>query len=179
MNRLERVGETLRAALNGLAVIAPEWLTAVAEPEWFKRYGSRVENFNLPKTEELATIIGLDGRKLLQAIENSIDCERLRALTEILILQRVWDEQFVDDDDGQPRFRELKEMPPPAALVSSPYDPEAVMPMPRDSLRTLRPRRPRPPTIIWSRWCIGRFAGAIYSPRCTWWTRDTPTPRCW
>lgn len=28
MNRLERVGETLRAALNGLAVIAPEWLTA-------------------------------------------------------------------------------------------------------------------------------------------------------
>lgn len=129
MNRLERVGETLRAALNGLAVMAPEWLTAVAEPEWFKRYGSRVENFNLPKTEaarvQLATIIGLDGKKLLQAIENSIDRECLRALTEILILQRVWDEQFVDGDDGQPRLRELKEMPPPATLVSSPYDHEA------------------------------------------------------
>ena len=33
MSRLERVGEILRAALNSLAVIAPEWLTTVAEPE--------------------------------------------------------------------------------------------------------------------------------------------------
>jgi transposase len=39
MNRLERVGETLRAALNILAVEAPEWLTSIADPEWFKRYG--------------------------------------------------------------------------------------------------------------------------------------------
>ena len=36
MSRLERVGEILRAALNSLAVIAPEWLTTVAEPEWFQ-----------------------------------------------------------------------------------------------------------------------------------------------
>jgi len=129
MNRLERVGETLRAALNGLAVIAPEWLMAVAEPEWFKRYGSRVENFNLPKTDvaraQLAAVIGLDARKLLQAIETSIDRERLRALTEILILQRVWDEQFVEDDDGHPRSRDVKEMSPVAALISSPCDSEA------------------------------------------------------
>ena len=26
LNRLERVGETLRFALNGLAAVAPEWL---------------------------------------------------------------------------------------------------------------------------------------------------------
>ncbi len=32
MNRLERVGETLRATLNSLAVAAPEWLRAVADP---------------------------------------------------------------------------------------------------------------------------------------------------
>lgn len=30
LNRLERVGETLRAALNALAVVAPEWLQARA-----------------------------------------------------------------------------------------------------------------------------------------------------
>jgi transposase len=129
MNRLERVGETLRAALNGLAVIAPEWLTAVAEPEWFKRYGSRVENFNLPKTDaaraQLAAVIGLDGKKLLQAIEISIEPERLGTLAEVLVLQRVWGEQFVEDDNGQPRLREVKEMPPPATLITSPYDPEA------------------------------------------------------
>src|ERR1035437_4592940 len=75
MNRLERVGETLRAALNILAVEAPEWLTRIADPEWFKRYGRRIENFNLPKTEtartQLAAEIGADGKKLLQAIEGS------------------------------------------------------------------------------------------------------------
>jgi len=30
LNRLERVGETLRAALNSLAVVAPEWRRALA-----------------------------------------------------------------------------------------------------------------------------------------------------
>lgn len=32
LNRLERVGETLRATLNVLAVVAPEWVRRVAEP---------------------------------------------------------------------------------------------------------------------------------------------------
>ena len=34
LNRLERVGETLRAALNQLAVITPDWLQGLAPPEW-------------------------------------------------------------------------------------------------------------------------------------------------
>jgi len=44
LNRLERVGETLRATLNVLASVAPEWLKELAPAEWFDRYGSRVEN---------------------------------------------------------------------------------------------------------------------------------------
>src|SRR5215467_12234167 len=32
LNRLERVGETMRAALNELAVMAPDWLQALAPP---------------------------------------------------------------------------------------------------------------------------------------------------
>jgi transposase len=129
MNRLERVGETLRAALNALAVAAPEWLTAIADPEWFKRYGSRIENFNLPKTEaarrQLATVVGSDGKRLLHAIEVSEAHAQLPKLPSVILLQRVWDEQFVEDDDGQPRFRDMEQMPPPAELVTSPYDPEA------------------------------------------------------
>jgi transposase len=35
LNRLETVGETLRAALNVLAVAAPEWLLAQVTSEWF------------------------------------------------------------------------------------------------------------------------------------------------
>jgi len=51
LNRLERVGETLRAALNSLAVVAPDWLGNVVPAVWYERYGSRVENYDLPKTE--------------------------------------------------------------------------------------------------------------------------------
>ena len=31
LNRLEDVGETLRAALNALAVVAPDWLSSIIE----------------------------------------------------------------------------------------------------------------------------------------------------
>src|SRR3954453_15033503 len=37
LNRLERVGETMRAALNELAVMAPGWLQALAPAEWYSR----------------------------------------------------------------------------------------------------------------------------------------------
>jgi transposase len=69
LNRLERVGETLRHALNSLAVVAPDWLRAWVPPEWFDRYGSRMDTYRLPKTAaaraELAASIGADGRQLL------------------------------------------------------------------------------------------------------------------
>ena len=58
LNRLERVGETMRAALNELAVMAPDWLQALAPAEWYRRYGSRVENYHLPKTEAARERIG-------------------------------------------------------------------------------------------------------------------------
>src|SRR5215204_5867392 len=38
MHRLELVGETLRAALNDLAVQAPDWVRAVAPADWYDRY---------------------------------------------------------------------------------------------------------------------------------------------
>ena len=129
MNRLERVGETLRAALNALALEAPDWLRAVAEADWFTRYGSRVENFTLPKTEagrkQLAAVIGLDGRKLLHAVGQADARFEMAALPAVQLLERVWAEQFIDDGGGRPCLREVDRMKSPAELVSSPYDPEA------------------------------------------------------
>jgi transposase len=49
LKRLELVGETLRATLNRLATVAPEWTRGVARPEWFERYSRRVEDSRLPK----------------------------------------------------------------------------------------------------------------------------------
>lgn len=41
LNRMEFVGETMRAALEALAAAAPAWLAGVIAPDWAERYGSR------------------------------------------------------------------------------------------------------------------------------------------
>src|SRR3954469_5458600 len=41
LNRLELLGETLRAALNELATVAPDWLREVAPRDWYERYAHR------------------------------------------------------------------------------------------------------------------------------------------
>src|SRR5919107_160374 len=38
LNRLELLGETLRAALNELAAVAPDWLRSAAPWAWYERY---------------------------------------------------------------------------------------------------------------------------------------------
>jgi transposase len=43
LNRLERVGETLRHALNSLAVVAPDWLQAHVPPAWLALCHAAVE----------------------------------------------------------------------------------------------------------------------------------------
>ncbi|MBV9035350.1 MAG: IS1182 family transposase [Acidobacteriaceae bacterium] len=128
LNRLERVGETLRAALNALAVVAPEWLQTFAPAEWYERYGARVENYDLPKTEQgrltWAAVIGTDGRRLLHAIDRARDQSWLREVPAVKLLRRVWAEQYVEHE-GQVRWRAAKDMPSPADLIASPYDAEA------------------------------------------------------
>lgn len=65
LNRLELLGETLHAALNAIATVDPDWLRAVAPPEWHERYDRRVEDTHLPrsatKREAYAIPIGTDG----------------------------------------------------------------------------------------------------------------------
>ncbi len=128
LNRLERVGETLRAALNALATVAPDWLTGVAPAAWYERYGRRVENYRLPKTDAaraaLAAEIGADGRQLLGAVDAAADHPELARLPEVVTLRTLWAQQYVEDSGGW-RWRAVDDMPPPGAMLSSPYDPEA------------------------------------------------------
>lgn len=136
LNRLERVGETLRAALNSLAEVAPEWLQVQAPEEWYERYSHRVENYQFPKTEsarqELAAIIGADGQQLLQALDAAVEQPWLSAVPAVQTLRQVWAEQYVEEE-GQLRWRTLTEMPAPAGMISSPYDPEARYSTKRDT----------------------------------------------
>lgn len=72
MRRLEMVGETLRAALNAVAAVEPEWLKTIVSEDWFDRYNHRVEDARLPpgkqECQELAETYGRDGYRLLEAI---------------------------------------------------------------------------------------------------------------
>jgi transposase len=128
LNRLELVGETLRHALNRLAVVAPDWLRAQAPAEWFERYGRRLENYRLPQTaaarETLAATIGADGRQLLQAVEAATDQPWLRDIPAVQTLRQVWAEPYTDPP-GPLRWRAAQERRPAAVLIVSPSDVEA------------------------------------------------------
>lgn len=95
LNRLECVGETLRAALNILATVAPDWLQEWVPQEWFKRYGRAVDEYRLPKgiaaRTEYAETIGADGMQLLTAIyEDETAPPWLRQLPIVETFRQTW-----------------------------------------------------------------------------------------
>jgi transposase len=128
LNRLERGGKTLRAALHSLAGVAPAWVQALAPAEWYDRYSHRVENSQLPKTDAartaLAAVIGADGQTLLHALDAAVDQSWLQEVPAVKTLRQVWAEQY-REVDGRLSWREVNDMPAPAPLIPSPDDPEA------------------------------------------------------
>jgi transposase len=94
LHLLELVAETLRAALDDLAAVAPDWLRGVARPDWFERYGRRVEDYRLPKRraerEALALTVGADGFALLEALDAPDASAVARAVPMVATLRDVW-----------------------------------------------------------------------------------------
>ena len=129
LNRLETLGETMGAALNSLAIAAPDWLATRLKKDWFDRYGRRVENYRLPKLdserEALGNQMGEDGFSLLERIYALNAPEWLRYLPAVEILRQVWVQQFYAPIDGKVKWRSPKDMPPSTIAIHSPYDVEA------------------------------------------------------
>jgi transposase len=115
LNRMEFVGETLRAALEALAVAAPGWLAEVVAPQWIERYGPRVDSYRFPKGEDArtrwATTVGQDGFALLEAIHAGDAPRWLRAIPAVQTLRVAWIQQYHRDDKGV-RWREGNDLPP-------------------------------------------------------------------
>jgi transposase len=128
MNRLERVGETLRAALNVLATEYAEWLLMQVTADWFDRYGPRFEQYRLPKKkaeqEKLATEIGADGYQLLTAIYDPATPDWLRTVPEVETLRQVWVQQYYLQDE-RVFWRTEENSPSSSQTIQSPYDVEA------------------------------------------------------
>ena len=128
LNRLELIGETLRHALNCLAVVLPDWLTAQVTPDWFELYGTRFEQYRLPQElaeqQALAERIGQDGQHLLATLDDPVTPGYLREIPAIQTLRRVWGQEFLIADD-KVGLRTTDDRARSAALVASPYDDEA------------------------------------------------------
>jgi transposase len=129
LNRLELVGETLRATLNALAVAAPEWTRHHTLAEWVDRYGPQVSDYHLPTKEKEreahATVVGMDGLSLMTAIWQEPELSWLRDIPAVRTLWQVWLQNYTWTAEGQLRWRTAQETPPSAQAICTPYDPEA------------------------------------------------------
>jgi transposase len=128
LNRLEMVVETMRAALNQMATVAPDWLAQVSIPEWFERYSRRAEQSRLPTgtkaREAFAARVGEDGFGLLKLLAEHQPA--LLKLERVETLRRVWQQHYTRDEAGdEVRWRHGKETFRAAVSIESPYDTQA------------------------------------------------------
>lgn len=139
LNQLELVHETLRHALNELAVQAPAWLKRRVGPDWFDFYSQRTGNYLLPKKESerqaWAERVGRDGIFLLEQVYLEGHHPELVEIPAVETLRQVWIQNFYEDN-GQVRQRQQKEQPPSARRIASPHDLEARLSSKRETTWT-------------------------------------------
>jgi transposase len=121
----ERVGEALRAALNTLAALVPEWLLAIAPEHWFERYVDRIDLQRMTKNpNERAALrdqMGADAWRLLQALDTPLLPDEVKQHPTIETLALMWQQHF-EWCEGQVCWRKDGPAVKGEALIASPYD---------------------------------------------------------
>src|SRR5919198_282785 len=139
LNRLELVAETLRATLNALATVAPDWLQGLAPLAWYERYGRRIEETRLPREQAqrdaYAQTVGEDGFHLLDALDAPGAPKGLREFPVMATRRQVWQRHYertggeaMAEGGGakrRVRFKANRELPPAAGGIESPYEADA------------------------------------------------------
>jgi len=127
LSSLESVGEALRATLNELAEVAPDWLLSVVDLDWFDRYVHRVELARLPKGEAarraLKEQLGQDGWRLLQAVQRVGTPGEVAQLESVKHLTTIWGQHY-EVCEGRAQWRDGPAVSNGERLVS-PYDVDA------------------------------------------------------
>lgn len=147
LNRLELVGESVRACLEAVTSAAPHWVDEVLQVgEWSRRYAQRIDTWRLPsaktKKEELALHYGQDGFTLLGALYAPASPPWLRELPAVQVLRTVLLQNYtratvrggrevvkrrgsdIDTEGG---------LPPGHRRLASPYDTDARRSAKRDT----------------------------------------------
>ncbi|MBM0239945.1 IS1182 family transposase [Micromonospora sp. ATA32] len=136
LNRLELAGESVRAALEALAVTAPDWLADTLDvTDWTARYGVRVDSWRLPgsqtKRDALAAAYGADGFTLLRAVYAPHTPAWLAQLPAVDVLRQVLLQNYVIVVDRRGREvitrreADVHGLPPGRCRITSPYDTDA------------------------------------------------------
>lgn len=128
LSNLECVGETLRAVLDDLAKISPDWLLKQVSSDWLDRYSHRVENYRLPKAESqrtaLAQQMGADGIHLMAALARADAPAEARDLESVHVFRQVW-QQYYEVSEGKAKWRAGPKTEEGEGVIRSPYDLEA------------------------------------------------------
>jgi transposase len=132
LNRVEHAGESLRAALEEIAGIWPEWIVPLLDEGWHLRYSRKVETGRLigrgrSKTtlEKLAAQIGADGAALLARIDADRSAGWMNELAQVRHLRAFWAMHYRLGPGGTAALVPTGELPPSAARPQSPYDTQA------------------------------------------------------
>jgi transposase len=128
LNRAEWVVETLRHALNVLAVVAPDWLREQVQPDWLERYRHRADEYRFPSgaeaRQQFLQQVGLDGWKRLSEIEADPEQHWMLQMPAIDTVQRVWEQHYVPLAQGGSWIADAERVES-AVLIHSPYDLDA------------------------------------------------------
>jgi transposase len=94
LSSAEAVGEALRACLNDLAVVVPDWLSSIVPDAWFDRYVDRVDlqRVGTSKTQKdrWRQQIGEDSDWLLQALSST----KLMDRRSVNLLRQIWSQHY-------------------------------------------------------------------------------------
>ena len=136
LNRLELAGESVRAALEALAVAAPAWLAEQVDvAEFAHRYGPRVNSWNMPssqvKRDRLALVFAADGYRICEAAWADLAPVWIRDLEAVQVLRQVLVQTYCRRIEARGREVIVKRdadeqgVPPGRRRLASPYDADA------------------------------------------------------
>ncbi|MDT0470204.1 IS1182 family transposase, partial [Streptomyces sp. DSM 41699] len=136
LNRLELAGESVRAALEALAVAAPVWLAdKIDVAEFAHRYGPRVNGWTMPssktKKDRLAQVFAQDGYAIVRAAYDAAAPTWIRDVEAVQILRQVLVQTYYVCTDTRGREVIVKRdaddegVPPGRRRLASPYDTDA------------------------------------------------------
>jgi transposase len=146
LNRLELAGESVRAAVEALAVAHPDWLAQrIRVSDWTARYGTPMTAWRPPasqaRQDDLAIGYARDGYALLEAVHDQMAPVWLRELPAVDVLRRVLLQNYtrtITSGGREVIKRRQKEpegegLPPGHTRIASPYDTDARWGVKRDT----------------------------------------------